>query len=117
MPDFSQFYALYPRKIARRYAEQCWRKLTADEQQAAMDALPNHIKLWQAEGREWRLIPHPSTFLNQARWEDELQMPEAPQSQWWSSTEATMAHGRKMGIPARPGEGLDDYRARLRRTA
>ena len=32
---------------------------------------------------------------------------------WWASETATIAQGREMGLPARPGESMAEYRARL----
>lgn len=32
---------------------------------------------------------------------------------WWASETATLARGREMGLPARPGESMAEYRARL----
>ena len=32
---------------------------------------------------------------------------------WWASENATLAKGKDMGLPARPGESMAEYRARL----
>jgi len=40
-----------------------------------IEALPKHIKMWQAEGRTTKMIPLPASWLNPVqgrRWEDEL---------------------------------------------
>lgn len=36
---------------------------------------------------------------------------------WWSSDEATLAYGREKGVPAKPGETMANYRARLKGAA
>lgn len=36
---------------------------------------------------------------------------------WWSSDEATLAYGRDKGMPAKPGETMPNYRARLKGAA
>lgn len=38
-----------------------------------------------------------------------------PAVAWWTSDEATMGKGRELGVEARPGESMAEYRARLRR--
>lgn len=69
---FADFWAMYPRRVAKRVAEKAWSKLTPDEQRAAVMALPDHIRYWRQTDRSDELIPHASTWLNQGRWEDEL---------------------------------------------
>lgn len=69
---FASFWALYPRKIARKRASIAWRNLTKADQQAALDALPNHIAAWKRERRPPDKIPHPTTWLHDARWNDEI---------------------------------------------
>lgn len=69
---FADFWAMYPRRVAKRVAEKAWSKLTPEEQRAAVIALPDHIRYWRQTDRSDELIPHASTWLNQGRWEDEL---------------------------------------------
>ena len=70
--NFNDFYVMYPRKQGRRVAEKSWKRMTEQEQQNAIDALPNHIEYWKIKQTEKDFIPHPATWLNQGRWEDEL---------------------------------------------
>jgi hypothetical protein len=69
--DFDLFYLPYPKKKAKGDAEKAWKKLTDEERQMAIDALPNHVKHWEYKN-EPQFIPHPSTWLNSKRWEDVL---------------------------------------------
>jgi hypothetical protein len=112
---FEEFWKLYPRKIAKKPAQQIWSRLTDDEKLAALQALPNHIRAW--DGKEAEYNPHARTWLNQARWTDELGAVNAcasVRSAWWTSELGTMAYGRDRGITPRPGEDMAAYRARLR---
>lgn len=112
---FDDFWQLYPRKEASAKGRVMWDRLTEEEKTLAMEALPNHIKRWKALGTEREFIPLPASWLNPKlgrRWEDEIVMPTP--SNWWESDEATMAFGRSKGIPAKPGENMAGYRARLR---
>lgn len=113
---FLDFWQQYPRKIAKKDAERAWLRLSVEQQSAAMTALPMHCKHWQLRG-DLQFVPHPATWLNGERWEDELPSLEQSagrQVAWWSTDEATMAKGRELGVSARPGEDMKDYRARLR---
>lgn len=71
---FDQFWKLYPRKTAKAKANREWLKIKPDPVLFAkiMEALVAH-----AASRDWlkdggQFIPHPSTWLHQKRWEDEL---------------------------------------------
>lgn len=68
--SFAEFWALYPRRVAKRDAQRIWQRLSPADQRAAVAALPAHVRAWKDTER--RFIPHPSTWLHQARWEDEL---------------------------------------------
>ena len=69
---FADFWAMYPRRVARRVAEKAWCKLTPDDQVAALAAIADHVRYWRLIDRGPEVIPHAATWLNQARWEDEL---------------------------------------------
>ena len=81
MPDFkditfNQFYKLYPRRVGRYLAEKSFNKLSRRDKTLAYDGLINYIKFWKVSDTEKQFIPHPSTFLNQKRWEDEVELPK-----------------------------------------
>lgn len=66
--DFDRFWSAYPRKVAKLAARKAWDKHKPDLQ-TVLDALA-----WQT--REWarddpRFIPHPASWLNAGRWDDE----------------------------------------------
>lgn len=70
---FERFWTLYPRKVGKLAARKAWQRLNPDRQtiERMMLALE-----WQKESDQWqqergRFIPHPTTWLNQGRWEDE----------------------------------------------
>ena len=44
-------------------------------------------------------------------------VPTKGQAPWWASDEGTMEQGRKLGIPAKPGESMSSYRQRLKGAA
>lgn len=77
---FDRFWRAYPRKVNKQAARRAWEKLKPDLLLCTQMsiALKEQINsdAWQREGG--RFIPHPSTWLNGKRWEDELP-PEMPQ--------------------------------------
>ena len=74
MAEFIDWYQLYPKKMARKDAERAWKKLSDEDQEQAMEALPNHIKYWQLKNTEKEFIPYPASWLNGYRFEDELDL-------------------------------------------
>ena len=70
---FNQFWYEYPKKKAKVAAMKAWAKLKPDD--VLFDAIMLGLRRarasieWKREGG--RFIPHPTTFLNQGRWEDE----------------------------------------------
>lgn len=115
--SFDKFYTLYPRKQGRRAAEKSYQRLTSQEQQDALDALCNHIEYWKLKQTEKDFIPHPATWLNQGRWEDELDMEvkknKKPDLPWYSSEELTAKKAQEVQCPAYAGEGWQQWRSRI----
>jgi uncharacterized protein YdaU (DUF1376 family) len=72
--DFERFWKVYPRKVGKRPALRAWKKLGKARPDA--DVLIAAVLMqagsddWQKDGGQY--IPHPTTWLNQGRWEDEL---------------------------------------------
>jgi hypothetical protein len=74
-PDaFVAFYNFYPRHDARKEALAAWNKLKPESGMVLtlMTALDKQKKLWMQEGRLKKYIPLPATWLNGARWTDEI---------------------------------------------
>lgn len=73
---FIAFWKAYPVKKAKAYAEKIWIRMKMDDElfDIIMAALEEHklSEQWVKDGG--RFIPHASTWLNQRRWEDELEV-------------------------------------------
>ena len=115
---FETFWALYPRKVSKRVAQRKFEALRKDEQQQALEALPNHIAYWKSKNTEMEFICHASTWLSQYRFEDEIVIEEAkvnkrPELPWYSSEEATINKAKEIGVQAYAGEGWQQWRARI----
>jgi hypothetical protein len=67
---FGLFWEKYPRKVGKPNAFTSWKRLRLEDQRAAYRTLLRR-KDWLAEQKERGFCPHPSTWLNQRRWEDE----------------------------------------------
>lgn len=106
---FDEFWQLYPRKVAKAVARKAFAKLSEAQQLEACKALPNHLAYWKAKETELEFVPHPSTWLNQERWEDEIVIEPKKQKQnkeWMFSNEGIEAKARELGIF---GNGYDTY--------
>ena len=71
---FDQFWSVYPRKEAKAKAKTAFEKIKPDEELLLkmIDAVEKQKKTdqWTRDGGQY--IPHPATWLNQRRWEDEI---------------------------------------------
>jgi hypothetical protein len=108
---FEQFWQLYPRKVGKLTAKRSWEKLSQENKQKALEAIVEHRKFWVAKGTDWEFIPHASTWLNQERFEDELDMTPKQQKvdkDWMFSNEGIEQKARELGIL---GNGYDTYQS------
>ena len=69
--DFDRFWKAYPRKVGKQTALKAFRKVNTP-----LETLLNAIEV-QKRSKQWQkdngqFIPHPTTWLNQWRWEDEV---------------------------------------------
>lgn len=114
---FDQFWQHYPRKIAKRAAQAAFNRLTKQEQSDAVEAIEQHVAYWKLKGTEMDFICHATTWLNQGRWEDILDMTpkevKRPSLPWYSNDELTLAKGRELGLQAYAGESMGQYRQRI----
>ena len=72
---FKEFWSLYPRKIGKAQAEKVFAKaLTKIEG----DELLQKVELFSevCKGKDQKFIPHAATWLNQERWNDEIEVPK-----------------------------------------
>lgn len=69
--SFDDFYDAYPKKKDKQRAAKAWQKIT-DTDRAAIMA---DIQIRSSQDRSWLegYIPHPTTYLNNRRWEDEIE--------------------------------------------
>ena len=73
---FEIFYSAYPRKVSKPMAEKSFKKLNVTEEM--LDKMLRAIEI-QKQSKQWQTkeyVPHPATWLNQKRWEDETDEPQ-----------------------------------------
>lgn len=77
VPTFDEFWNAYSYKKGRKKAEEKWNKLKLLEKVACMKAVPAYVENTMIPGsaptdtkKQFRM--HPLTYLNGARWEDEI---------------------------------------------
>ena len=71
---FDRFWESYPRKEAKQTAKKAFEKLNPDEAllQTMLEAIERSKGTAQWKEENGRFIPHPATWINQRRWEDEV---------------------------------------------
>lgn len=71
---FDAFWSSYPRRVNKVGAKRSWTRINPDPklQGTILLALDAHKRSEQWTKDEGRFIPHPATWLNQKRWEDDL---------------------------------------------
>lgn len=71
---FDAFWCAYPRKVSKPQAQKAWSSIRPDDGLQATIlravAASRDSPQWQRDGGQF--IPHPATWLNQRRWEDEV---------------------------------------------
>ena len=93
--SFEDFYKLYPRKVGRFMASKSFKKLSSKDRLSAYNGLLNYIKFWKYNKTEKQFIPHPSTWLNQRRWEDEIDVPKTKQEKTQNVNLEVMQYRKK----------------------
>lgn len=78
--EFKRFWSVYPRRVGKANAWVAWRKNHRPPLPDILDAVQRAIQSRDWQCQAGRFIPHPATWLNQHRWEDEGLIPMKPKS-------------------------------------
>jgi hypothetical protein len=109
-PGFAEFYAAYPRKEARRKAEQAWR--AAIKRATPEDIMAGLARFPFKPERQYQ--PLPASWLNADRWADEAptvamydvnKLPEPGEG--WSATQLDMVLGKDDWTVPEPPADMD----------
>jgi uncharacterized protein YdaU (DUF1376 family) len=67
---FDIFWKQYPRKVAKPNAQKAWNKIKPDD--VVFKKMLDAINQQGLSSKEIQFVPHPATWLNAQRWEDEI---------------------------------------------
>lgn len=70
---FNVFWKQYPRKVAKPNAEKAWLKIKPDD--VVLKKMLDAINQQGLASKEIQFVPHPASWLNAKRWEDETLAP------------------------------------------
>jgi hypothetical protein len=107
---FNSFWNLYPRKVAKGVAEKSFKRLLLLNKD--VDIILKDIEsrkkseAWLKE--EGKFIPHPSTYLNQRRWEDETKDAEPVKKPYFRG-ERMVKKGQKWQVIPNDGSAWLEY--------
>jgi len=78
---FDIFWKQYPRKVAKPNALKSWLKIKPDD--VVLKKMLDAINQQQLPSKEMQFVPHPATWLNASRWEDEVATTSSSSNEWW----------------------------------
>lgn len=120
MESFERFWKAYPRKVAKPAAQKAFSKVSGEIEQILTGlelAKKTNALNWAKENGAY--IPHPATWLNQRRWEDELAN-GTPKPNYWSTVKLhpyasqpvrDSSADRACGRPSEDGITVDGIRS------
>jgi hypothetical protein len=105
---FERFWSEYPNKVKRIKCQEIWQrlKLTPAQAERVIEAVRRYKRTDQWQKDDGQFVPHPSTFLNQRRWEDEIPAKPEPKRgdpDWDPTDEEGLAIFRECGVEMKPG--------------
>src|SRR5574343_1583323 len=86
---FDDFWLLFPRKVAKLAARKAWARIDPALYPVIVTACAAWRPVWADKDPEY--IPHPATWLNGERWEDELPRGFTPRPQQTAPNGPTIA--------------------------
>jgi hypothetical protein len=122
MTDFDQFWAVWPKRKAKKDARKAWKQ--TEDVRPPIDELIKIVKAhcmtdsWMKDDGEF--IPHPGTWLRGERWEDELKikLPDVVNQRPWHETASGIeAKGEEFGLKPSQFANFQDFRTAVQRAA
>jgi len=111
---FDLFWQAYPKKVGKQAAIRAWKKINVAPilLKAMLDKIEEQkaSRQWKRDGGQY--IPNPATWLNQGRWDDEVERADDPN---WERTEAGILRmAGKWEVKRREGESISSLRDRVK---
>lgn len=108
---FAEFWPVYPRRVARGAAERAYAKALKGGASPATILLGvrRFAEKVARDGTEAQYIPHPATWLNATRWDDEPEPATSPKfkSAFLADLHASATGGRPAGLSGEDSGGHD----------
>ena len=101
-PAFDSFWAYYPRKVGKPTACSAWNGLNASQKHQVIKVIPDWVDAWR--GKDKKFIPHPSTWLNQHRFNDDVDEAVPEEKEEPKTNQQWLDKAVELGIEARSGE-------------
>ena len=86
LDGFEEFYQHYPKKVGKGAARKAWKKIKPSKELVSVitASIQAQVKADHFRGTNGKLYePLPTTWLNQGRWEDEIQKPTEKKDKYW----------------------------------
>lgn len=99
MDGFDQFWAIYPKKIAKGDARKAWKQT-----EKIRPELTQIIKAIQEAKKQWdnpQFIPYPATWLRAERWDDCYEttvLSQEERREWHETAPGIEAKGAELGL-------------------
>lgn len=74
MSNFDSFWDKYPKKVAKKKSMEIYQRIVTskEKEDEILQGLDRYKNKWSKEKTDVKYIPNPTTWLNQARWEDDV---------------------------------------------
>lgn len=98
-PDFEEFWSTYPKKVGKGAALRAWRNAqTKPEINELCDIIAKQSSSPAFTKENGQYIPHPATWLNQRRWEDEVSTRSIEDGSDFEAENAALEQRRREGL-------------------
>lgn len=97
-PRFEQFWKEYPKRVGKGAAWKSWQRMSpVPPFESILSAIQKHrtSDQWKKDGGQF--IPHPATWINQRRWEDDM-LQDGSSAPSGDSTETLAEQAKRLGI-------------------
>lgn len=94
VPCFDDFWVVYPRRIGKQAAIKFWNQSVKKTDPVAIIDGAKRFAV-ECKGKEPQYIPHPATWLNHGRWDDEIEPPKKKQQFYWDMFPVGTPEGNK----------------------
>lgn len=120
LDGFEILWKTYPRRAGnnpKRRAAKAYRARIAEKHtpQEMLDGVGRYARFARATGKEGtEFVMMAATFLGADKSFLQAWAPPTANGAWDRTEQGTLAKGKELGLPARPGESMDEYRSRIR---